>query len=330
MPLSKSHLVLRSSTYHCRLDIPAELRPAYGNRRILSRSLKTGDKRLASELAAVQIGQWKAAFRALREQRLRDGDRWKESLAAAAQTHLADADTKILAAVRGALIPKDRPAPTIESVEKAGQKIHRDMVELYTAMYGWEKELGLPGLVDEVSALLEDQGMSTAEQLQQFSLIQQRVLAHRAKVQHLLPAAELVTALEIAANPSSYKPKSPISSTAVDKFARYFAEQNDNVRTRGVYLSNIQRFSTWLTTHGKELTFDSVAEYLDSVSKVRQTRESHLAALRKFHRWAIRYERYYREVMGEKRSPLDGHDHPKVGENAGGSWIAYTREVNRP
>ena len=326
MPLSKSHLVLRSSTYHCRLDIPAELRPAYGNRRILSRSLKTGDKRLASELAAVQIGQWKAAFRALREQKLRDGDKWKDDLAVAAQDHLAQADAKILAAVRGTLIPSDRPTPTIESVEKAGQRLHQDMVELFTAMYGWEKELGLPGLVDEVSALLDDQDMPTASRIQQYSLIQQRVLAHRAKVQNLLPAAELVTALEIAANPSSYKPKSPISSTAVDKFATYFAEQNDNTRTRGVYLSNIERFSTWLTTHGKELTFDSVAEYLDSVSKVSQTRKGHLAALRSFHKWAIRYEPYYREVMGEKRSPFDGHDHPKVGENAGGSWIAYTQQ----
>ncbi|WP_411183934.1 DUF6538 domain-containing protein [Pseudomonas sp.] len=43
--------MLRSSTWHCRIEVPAYRRSAIGNRRILSKSLRTGNKALAKELA---------------------------------------------------------------------------------------------------------------------------------------------------------------------------------------------------------------------------------------------------------------------------------------
>ncbi|WP_439862266.1 tyrosine-type recombinase/integrase [Pseudomonas sp. MBLB4136] len=168
--------------------------------------------------------------------------------------------------------------------------------------------------------------LPVATKVQRFSEAQQRVLAHSAKARNLLTQTDLTEALEIASAPGTYKPKSPISTSAQARFASHFAEQNDNPRTRDVYLSNIKRFSAWLTTNGKELTFDTVAEYLDSVSKARQTRLGHLAALRKFHKWAIRYDQHYRDLFATKSSPLDGHTHARVGENAGESWTAYTQQ----
>lgn len=326
MPSRRQHLVQRATTWHCRIDIPDDLRPAFGNRRILSKSLRTGDKSLAKELAAVQVGQWKALFRSLRDERTRSGDQWRDDLAAAAKTHRTEADEVILSAVRGTLTPKNRPAPTLESVEHAGVRIHEGFKELYTALYQWEHDYNLPGLADEVQAVFNDDTLSKPAKFQRYSEIQQRLLAYSAKARNLLPEAGLVEALEIAANPETYRPKSPISSTAQANFANHYAEQNDNPRTRGVYLATIKRFSTWLTTNGRELTFDSVAEYLDSVSKSRQTRIGHLAALRKFHGWAIRYDPYYRDLLAEKRSPFDGHSHPKVGANAGESWAAYAKQ----
>lgn len=325
MPSRRQHLVQRATTWHCRIDIPGDLRPAFGNRRILSKSLRTGDKVLAKELAAVQVGQWKALFRSLREERTRAGDQWKADLATAAKAHYTKADTAILQAVRGTLIAKGRPTPTPASVEQGLESYASNLTEFYRGVYRIEKELGIPGLADELSALLDDDTTPLPAKLQRYSEIQQRVLAHGAKARNLLPETGLAEALEIATAPETYRPKSPISASAQANFAAHLAEQNDNQRTRGVYLSSIKRFSTWLTTAGKELTFDSVADYLDSVSKSRQTRLGHLAALRKFHKWAARYNQYYRELFAEKRSPFDGHDHPKVGANAGESWAAYTR-----
>lgn len=326
MPSRRNHLVQRATTWHCRIDVPDDLRPAFGNRRILSKSLRTGDKVLAKELAASQIGQWKAEFRSLRDARIRAGDQWKADLATKAKAHLVKADEVILAAVRGKLITKNRPPPTLESVEQAGVRLDEEFRELYTALYQWEHDYNMPGLADEVEAIFSDDTLSTPAKFQRFSETQQRVLAYSAKARNLLPEAGLAEALEIASTPETYRPKSPISTSAQANFASHYAEQNDNPRTRGIYLSHIKRFSQWLTTHSKELSFDSVAEYLDAVSKSRQTRLGHLAALRKFHKWASRYDAYYRELFAEKRSPFDGHDHARVGENAGVSWAAYTRQ----
>lgn len=318
MPSSNSHLVLRSSTWHCRIDVPADLRPAYGNRRILSISLRTGDKLLARELAAVQVGQWKAAFRALRDAKLRSGDKWKETLATKAKDLHETADDAILSLVRGRL-------PTGAAPLAAGEDPRAAIRQSLERVERLAKKVGYPYLRRDIRSLI-DQNPDPASLLNGLYTIGQDMLAYAAKAKHLLSDTELTEALSIARTPESYKPKSPISVRAQDKFAAYYAEQSQNERTRRVYLSNIRRFSTWLTTHGKELTFDSVAEYLDSVSKARQTRIGHLAALRAFHKWATRYEPYYRELMSEKRSPFDGHSHPKVGENAGESWIPYTRQ----
>jgi len=326
MPSASKHLVLRVSTWHCRIDIPADLRPAFGNRRILSQSLKTGDKRLANELASMQIGQWKSEFRRLREERIRQGDRWQEGLAKKAKEHLEQADVEILRAVRGTLIPSNRPKPTVESVERDQEALGSAYQSLYNDVYRMEQELGIPGLLDEVDSLLNDETLPTPTKFQRFSEIQQRVLAHSVKAKNLLPASGLAEALQIATAPETYRPKSPMSASAQSRFAIHLAEQNANARTNDVYLSNIKRFSTWLSTNGKELVFDHVAEYLNSVSKVRQTRLGHLAALRKFHKWAVRYDQYYREQQAERRSPFDGHEHPRVGAKAGTSWVAYTQQ----
>lgn len=318
MPSQSNHLVLRSSTWHCRLDIPADLRPAYGHHRILSKSLKTGDKLLARELAAVQVGQWKAEFRKIRDAKLRAGDRWKESLASFSTEIEKITDPFILAMIKGEPLPSNAPEARTAKEDLALRE------GFARSLLSFAKQAGYPDLVGKLKSL-SAANPSTPVLMHEISGLVREIAAYNAQSKHLLNGSELSEALVIAKSPKTYKPKSPISSTALDNFAAYYAQQNANARTRGVYLSNIKRFSKWLTTNGKELTFDSVAEYLDSVSKVRQTREGHLAALRKFHKWAVRYEPYYRELMGEKRSPFDNHEHPKVGENAGAPWIEYTR-----
>lgn len=322
MPAQKNHLLLRSSTYHCRIDVPADLRPAFSNRSILSKSLKTGDKRLAQELASVQVGQWKAEFRAIRDAKLRAGDRWREELHTAAKAHHENADSAILSAFKGTLAQSSSPVTPEQ---------HRENVaEFFRYVAALELELNLPGLVDEVADAFTDENLSSAERMQRFSEIQQKALAHGAKARHNLNGSELTEALTIANTPGTYKPKSPITSASIDRFSEHYATQNDNVRTRDIYVSKVQKLSSWLTTNGRELDFDSVAEYLDSVSKKRQTRTGYLAAFRRYHEWACRYDTYYRGIFADAKSPFDRHTHPRVGEDAGENWLAYSQaEVER-
>ena len=315
MPTPKSHLVLRSSTWHCRLDIPADLRPAYGNRRILSKSLKTGDKLLARELAATLIGQWKAEFRLKRDTRTRAGDKWREEIHQESLRYNASMDDLFLRTMRGQSDTPNSPddaagGAAIRALidDLARDKRHDLLIEF--------RDLMAEGHTPETKPLW----------VQRYNAWFQKVMVHRLSAQHALAPTQAAEAVTLFADPASYKPKSPLSSTAQARFAIFLAEQNPNQRTCNIYLSHIQRFSTWLTTNGKELNFDAVSEYLDSVSKSRQTRIGHLAALAKFHKWAVRYDQYYREVMLGKANPFEGHEHARAGDNAGSSWAIYTRE----
>lgn len=287
----------------------------YGNRRILSKSLKTGDKLLARELAASLIGQWKAEFRLKRDTRTRAGDRWKEETYQESLRYHAAMDELFLRTMRGQSDTSNIPN------DGAGGVALRALID----DLGTDKRFDL--LIEFRDLLAESYTPETKPAwVQRYDSWFQKVMTHRVSVKNALTPAQATEARTLLAAPSSYKPKSPLSSTAITRFAAFFAEQNANQRTRNIYLSHIQRFSTWLTTNGKELTFDAVSEYLDSISKSRQTRLGHLAALVKFHKWAVRYDQYYREVMQSKANPFEGHEHARAGDNAGSSWAIYTRE----
>ncbi|MBD2835974.1 tyrosine-type recombinase/integrase [Pseudomonas sp. JM0905a] len=326
MPSQTNHLLLRGSTWHVRIDIPAELRPAFGNRSILSKSLRTGDKRLAQELASTQVGQWKAEFRAIRDAKIRAGDRWREELHTTAKAHHEKADGVLLATIKGTLKATRSPARTLEELEANAANLANMEAELNTDLEQLGQELGLSGLQSEWRAIYDDESLPLVEKVKRASELQQKVLAHSAKARHTLNGSELSEALSLASDPASYRPKSPISATSIERFSEFYLTQNDNVRTRDVYVSKVQKLSKWLTTNGRELNFDAVAEFLDQTSQNRQTRTGYIAAWQRFHEWACRYDTYYRGIYADAKNPFDNHTHPRVGENAGGNWADYTQK----
>ena len=317
MPSSSSHLVLRSSTWHCRIDVPADLRPAFGNRRILSKSLKTGDKLLARELAAAQIGQWKAQFRSIRDSRIRAGDRWRDELYQEA-TRYQNAMHKLFIETMNGEQDSESQSPELK---RSGEQQFQAIIEELKADKRFD-------LVAEINDLIEEgHTPETAPAwVKRYNAWGQKVVLHRATASDLLNSSQAAEAKSLIAQPSSYKPKSPISTASINHFSDHYAEQNGNARTRSIYLTNLKKLSKWLTTNGKELTFDSVAEFLDSVSKQRQTRMGYLAACRRYHEWACRYDTYYRALFADSKNPFDGHKHAKAGANAGAGWLAYTQE----
>ena len=127
----------------------------------------------------------------------------------------------------------------------------------------------------------------------------------------------------ILSSSAAYKPKSPISRSAIEAFRKYQEGQTENTRTIAVLISKLEAFSAYLTTEGKPLNFDTVADYLDTISDKRQTRQGHLWAMRKFHTWACRYHQPYRDQFAALSSPFDEHTHARVGKAAGESWTPY-------
>lgn len=318
MPSRSNHLVQRGTVWHARIDVPADLRPAFGNRRILSKSLRTGDKRLAQELASTQVGQWKAEFRAIRDAKIRSGDQWREELARAAKTHHSQTDEILLSTMKGTLGSEYGSAP-LDELREARDEV-RDLLEQLA------QTMGIPDALNDWDAIMGKDGVHETDRMHQLREAQLLALVQGAQNTWLLKGDEIGEAQAIAKDPSTYKPKSPISSTSIERFSEFYLTQNDNVRTRDVYVAKVTKLSTWLTTNGKELNFDSVAEFLDSVGKQRQTRTGYLAAFRRYHEWACRYDTYYRGIYADAKNPFDNHTHPKVGANAGNNWDVYKRE----
>jgi integrase len=81
--LKMANIILRGSTWHARLSIPAHLRPAF-NRREFTQSLKTSSKPIATKMAIDKVAMWKLELAAA------DGD------ANAAELLAAELRTKAL------------------------------------------------------------------------------------------------------------------------------------------------------------------------------------------------------------------------------------------
>jgi len=323
MPSIKSHLLLRGSTYHVRLDVPEKLQPIY-SRRVLSKSLKTGDALLARELAARQVADWKAEFRQLRDQQIRRGDQWKESIARSGEFYEKSRKRQIMHAVDGHPTSIARTPEEVDSILSA-------LKFLFDEVDADRRAAGVPQAdIDRANELVRQKFLITGTDL--IPLVQEaNTLSRQSEVlfaqqEHLLTPKELEEARSLIAKPEAYRARSPLTPSLQRRFADHFATQSANERTRSVALSKIKSFSDWLTTEKLPLSFDAVAHYLDTLGANRQTRQGHLWALRKIHKWACRYDPTYREQFAAFPSPFEGHEHPRVGKAAGGSWAAFTKQ----
>ena len=324
--VKRSGLYLRGSTYHVRIDVPEDLRAAYGHRLTLSKSLKTGEKRLATELASSQIGVWKAEFRAERDEHLKNRvtpDVWQAEAARMAANLRAQVETLLPDVVRRVI---NNPADEVIEHGIAGVKSlwqHHDVLsKVHKHLEILERNHTEEASPIPLRLAMGEEGMDRLNIL--LDILDETLPVLHAS-HYGLRKDERLQAAVIIADPSKYRPKSPITKSSLAKFEEYYATQNEDARTRRKYISNIQKLSKWLTSEGKELNFDSVAEFLASISDKRSTRLGYLASFRAYHEWASLYEPYYREHFFEK-SPFDKHKLPKTGDSASEEREHYTDE----
>ncbi|HIE2280375.1 TPA: tyrosine-type recombinase/integrase [Pseudomonas aeruginosa] len=70
-------LVLKGGTYHARLDVPSDVREAFGGRKVLSKSLKTGERSKAHVLKLKWLETWKAQ---IDDARKRPGENFRDEI----------------------------------------------------------------------------------------------------------------------------------------------------------------------------------------------------------------------------------------------------------
>ncbi|WP_160108637.1 DUF6538 domain-containing protein [Pseudomonas izuensis] len=316
------NLVQRGGTWHVRFDIPKDVQTAFGNRKILSQSLGTGSRTEAMRLRLSVLSLWKTQVEEIRSQKLANGDKWRESLAQAAGDSRRTLTRKVNDALDGIQPLQQRGPEYMSSLLKALEPSFAvSMAEYIDA--GIEPEAAA-GIIELLKKELTTSGMESIGYHKQVHDALRDVRLRYAIEDHHLSASEASEAQVILTDPAAFKPKSPISKHMLDAWKAHLEHQLDSEKSRDAHISRIQRLSEYMTSEGKQLSFDTVHDFLESVSSARKTRQQYLWSGREFWQWACKYHSAFRDQFAKVNSPFEGHSLPKVGKASGESYVPFT------
>jgi integrase len=316
----RDNLILRGNTYHVRLALPADVRPFFGNRKLLSQSLKTGLQQEAKDRARSILLKWKDEIAAARQAQASQAEQWREELANSSVKGKEGFTKHVMSVVTGQLATT--PGHILEDVSsalaplfaQALTKLEADGVDPALAKQMLAK---LPHLYSEGDRIGAMQELYSLGKLADLQVIKSR---------YALNISENEEAVSIQNDPTTYKPKSPITKTMIDSWAEHLVTQIKTEKTRDRLKQSVKRFSDYLTAEGTPLTFDIVHGFLGTLPSARQTRANYLWAGRAFWKWANKYQAAFRDQFHDKPCPFDGHELPKTGTAAGVKRLAFTQQ----
>lgn len=301
------NLQLQGGTWHVRLEIPADVRKAFGGRRILSKSLGTGHRSEAMNLRLPYLAKWKADVAAARAQAKAAKESWRPELAAQGLVLDKNIAARFLAASkRPPKTQEDDPA----TVDTNAQIIADAVLRLVDDMAEWQAQgvQGLPELLKELDILAPCTPIELAQKTAKFK---REFTARVAAAHYSLTPTEAAEAETILLTPTSYKPKSPITKARLAAF-REVREQSVALRNVDQQESKLKKLSTYLAETGKPLDFDTVAKWLDSLGVESKTKAQYLTAGATFWKWAMKYDAQWREDFKGTVNPFDNHELPQL------------------
>lgn len=286
--MDKAHnLQLRGGTYHVRFDVPIDVRKAFGGKRILSRSLKTGSLTEAMHRRSRYLtAWWEHVDAARRGSPLPEG--WQDGVLGTISA-LDEVFQNQKRAVIGETVKPLEVNPEVEARMLANPRF----VAVFTEMAQRHLQNGMEGklqLMDEVR-----QGLQS---------IIPNVMARRQNI----PADQLQELSALVANPAAYKPKSPITPSALEAFRSFRTKQNVSPAYIGVQQTRLLHLSAYIAETGKALDFDCVSHWLDSLDLSGKTQQQYLLAGSAFWKWAMKYDTRWREAFKGAVNPFERHD----------------------
>jgi integrase len=316
----RDNLILRGNTYHVRLSLPEDVRPFFGNRKLLSQSLKTGLQQEAKDRARSILLKWKDEITQARQLKKSQAEQWREELAKAS----AEAKEALTQDVMSFVTEQRKPIPS---------HILDDTFSILAPFFdelvaGFQEDGADPALTSQLVNMLrqfysEGDRFAAAKALNEFS---KHADLQAAKSRYGLTHQEQEEASTILTDHTTYKPRSPIHRSMIDSWAQHLVTQIKTEKTRDRLKQSVQRFSDYLTSEGKPLTFDTVHSFLGTLPAARQTRANYLWAGRSFWKWANKYQPAFRDQFSKQPCPFDGHELPKTGAAAGVKRLAFTQQ----
>jgi len=294
------NIVLKGGTYHVRLDLPEDVQTAFGNRKILSKSLKTGSRAEAMRLRLAVLATWKDQIQQVRERKAGEADRWREQLADFSKGVSSSMDTFFLHAAKGKKIPGDPTSIDKEEMQKGLMTIaeHADPAAFMAFL--------------DVLISMKDDTISNVDYLKRLQDVYPKLMASVAGNLHELSKSETADAESILIDPESYKPKSPITASRIAAFRTFREKSGLPAKTIDQQQSKLEKLSAYLTAEGKPLEFDSVSEWLESLPLSSKTKAQYLLAGSTFWKWATRYDGQWKKDFKDKANPFAEHDLPKA------------------
>ena len=310
------------STWYARLDVPKDVRRALGNRTVLIQSLKTGMRSEAMVRRLPILAQWKAAIAAVREQKITAREQWREELANTGMTLEQTTVARFLSATRN---PSNSSGGTTADFDarEFKKELSKQVSESDAEYFGQEDKTKISKLI---RTTFETEPSTPIHAVQRTASLTNDIMVLLAENKYKLSPIESEEARELIINPTLYKPRSPISPSMIEAWAKYLVSQIESVKTRDSHKARIENISKFLSTEGLPLTFDTVHKFLKKQAGARQTLSNYLWTGRDFWKWAVKYNSQFREQFTGQPCPFDGHDLPKTGKAAGESYVPFTRK----
>lgn len=303
----KNNLELQGSTYHVRLAVPEDVRRAFGGRKILSKSLETGLRSEAMNRRLQYLTKWKGEIAAARAQAKALKENWRPELADRSLELDKLFDSAILKAAKQT--PEKRVA-TLEGIETSKKRVFDQAVALYLDAFKWEAQ-GAVGIVDTITAQLDTLPTDRLDGVRRAADSTRDISARLAAAKYSLTPGEAVEAKAIYIDPTSYKPKSPITTARLETFRAYREARDVSAKNIDQQESKLKKLSAFLAATGKPLDFDCVAMWIDSIDAASKTKIQYLAAGNAFWKWAMKHDARWREDYKGVIAPFERHDLPQ-------------------
>ncbi|KJH80921.1 DUF6538 domain-containing protein [Stutzerimonas stutzeri] len=313
------------STWYVRLDIPEGVRHAFGGRPVLTQSLKTGLRSEAMERRLPLLAKWKAEIRDAREQKAKLGDTWRESLATDSARYTKSLNRQVMRAVSG---PEYKHKLTSELIEEMWPMLQETIADMKAAGVPSEQADQLPALLLQKS---QATGIDRIGPTKALNELLRGASASNAVTTLSLTGADASEAHSIAADPSVYKPRSPITQKRIEAFRLSQERKGIEPKTIDQMSRRVDQFSKYLNETGKPVSFDTVSAYLDQLTDKAgnalssKTKKQHAWSCSSFWKWACKHDVDWREQYKGQPNPFADHDYPTIKGEAV-SWDAFSKK----
>jgi len=299
------------STWYVRLAIPADVQKAFGGRKVLIQSLHTGLRSEAMINRLQHLARWKHQINDARAGRALPAD-WQTGVIDDLQS-LDRLSRDLKRQMVGEQVPgMQQPNLAFADALLANPEF---MVSMREFIKTNNTQGGLAGDIQLTEALRD---------------ACKRIVPARLTRDHHMTAEQRAELTALTAQPSSYKPRSPITQKKLLAFQDFLEAQGKDLKTADVMVRKVELFSQWLNETGYPLTFDTVSDYLTKLSDsngtslASKTKKQHLWACSGFWKWAVKYDTEWRVTYKGQPSPFKEHELPVIKGEAI-SWSAFTR-----